>query len=310
MMTMTIWFCLLISLIITKASSDLLQYKCVNKTSYTPNSTYNANLHFLLSILSSDTTPDNGFSHTTVGAAASNDTVHGLFMCRGDVSAHVCGDCVGDASKRILDLCTNEKTGIVWYDNCLLRYSEKSMLGTVDQSAWFAWRNKDNDTQSNAYMEFVGNVLDEIITRASIGSAKKFAVLEANFSPFERVYALGQCTPDISNVDCQICFRNVIAMLPGCCYGAVGARALFPSCNVRYELNPFYNLSAMAPPPPTVLPSSAKSKGNKGKSSAKVIAVASVVSVTGILLLALSFCLLKMKRAKKSHAVKETTTGR
>nr|GMD91809.1 cysteine-rich receptor-like protein kinase 25 [Ipomoea batatas] len=231
-------------------------------------------------------------------------------MCRGDVSADVCGHCVGDARKRILELCTNEKTGIVWYDNCLLRYSEKSMLGTVDQSAWFAWRNKDNDTQSNAYMEFVGNVLDEIITRASIGSAKKFAVLEANFSPFERVYALGQCTPDISNVDCQICFRNVIAMRLVAVMepSAVGARALFPSCNVRYELNPFYNLSAMAPPPPTVLPSSAKSKGNKGKSSAKVIAVASVVSVTGILLLALSFCLLKMKRAKKSHAVKETAT--
>nr|GME17911.1 cysteine-rich receptor-like protein kinase 25 [Ipomoea batatas] len=48
--------------------------------------------------------------------------------------------------------------------------------------------------------------------------------------------------------------------------------------------------------------------GNKGKSSAKVIA-ASVVSVTGILLFVSCFCFLKMKRAKKSiYRVKKTTT--
>nr|GMD93010.1 cysteine-rich receptor-like protein kinase 25 [Ipomoea batatas] len=306
-----IWFCLFMSLITKGDSASALRYYCNNSTSYTPNSPYKANLDVLLSnLFSNGTRNNNGFYQTTVGGGASNDTVYGLFLCRGDASPEVCGGCVGDARERILELCSDGKTAMIWYDNCILRYSEESMLGILDQSTWFTMRNKDNDTQPNGYMQLVGNVLDQITTQASSGSGKKFAVLEANFSPFERVYALGQCTPDISNVDCQICFRNVIAMLPGCCYGAVGARALFPSCNVRYELNPFYNLSAMAPPPPTVLPSSAKSKGNKGKSSAKVIAVASVVSVTGILLLALSFCLLKMKRAKKSHAVKETTTGR
>nr|GMD91806.1 cysteine-rich receptor-like protein kinase 25 [Ipomoea batatas] len=157
----------------------------------------------------------------------------------------------------------------------MLRYSEKSMLGILDQSVWLAWRNDDNDTQPNTYMKLVGNLLDQIVSRASNGSGKKFAVLEANFSPFERVYALGQCTPDLSNVDCQICFRNVIAMLPRCCYGAVGARAVFPSWN-----------------------------------KTKVIIAASVVSITGLLLFVLCFCFLKVKRAKKSHSnVNETTTG-
>ncbi|XP_019174882.1 PREDICTED: cysteine-rich receptor-like protein kinase 25 [Ipomoea nil] len=314
---MVIWFCLLITLIITKGSSDLLQYNCVNKTSYTPNSTYKTNLHSLLSNLHSNATRDTGFYHTTV------DTVHGMFLCRGDVSTDVCGGCVGDARNRILDLCTNEKTAIIWYDNCMLRYSEKSMLGMVDQSAWLAWRNKENDSQPNGYMRLVGNMLDQITTRASLssGSGKKFAVLEANFSPFERVYALGQCTPDLSKVDCQICFRNVIAMLPGCCYGAVGGRAVFPSCNVRYELYPFYNLSAVAappappltnppppspPPPPTMLANSGSSKGNKRK----VTIAASVVSITGTLVFLLCFYFLKVKRAKKSHCNERgTTTG-
>ncbi|XP_019174807.1 PREDICTED: cysteine-rich receptor-like protein kinase 10 [Ipomoea nil] len=326
MMMIMIWFCLLMRLIdITKARSDIffLRYYCPNTTSYyTPNSTYKANLHSLLSNLYSNATraDNNGFHHTT--AAAGNDTVHGLFLCRGDVSTHDCGRCVADAGKTILELCANGKTAMVWYDYCLLRYSENSMLGILDQSVWFPMKNPDNNTRPNEYMQMVGNMLDELITPASGGSGgKKFAVLQDNFSGFERVFALGQCTPDLSNVDCQICFRSAINTLPGCCYGALGARAMYPSCYVRYELYAFYNLSTVAPPPPpspihpppppppTMLSNSTSSKGSRGKSSAKVIA-ASVVSVTGILLFVLCFCFFKMKRAKKSHSdVKKTTSG-
>nr|GMD91808.1 cysteine-rich receptor-like protein kinase 25 [Ipomoea batatas] len=277
MMMMVIWFCLIMSFITKGDSASALRYYCNNSTSYTPNSTYKANLDTLLSnLFSNGTRNNNGFYQTTVGGGASNDTVYGLFLCRGDASPEVCGGCVGDARERILELCSDGKTAMIWYDNCILRYSEESMLGILDQSTWFTMRNRDNDTQPNGYMQLVGNVLDQITTQASSGSGKKFAVSEANFSAFERVYALGQCTPDLSNSDCQICFRNAIAMLPRCCYGAVGARAVYPSWN-------------------------------KGK--VVIIIAASVASVTGILLFVLCFCFLKKRRAKKdlSH-VKETTT--
>ncbi|XP_031095399.1 cysteine-rich receptor-like protein kinase 25 [Ipomoea triloba] len=317
MTMMVIWFCLFMSLITKGDSASALRYYCQNSTSYTPNSTYKANLDTLLSnLFSNGTRNNNGYYQTTVGGGASNDTVYGLFLCRGDASPEVCGGCVGDARERILELCSDGKTAMIWYDNCILRYSEESMLGILDQSTWFTMRNRDNDTQPNGYMQLVGNVLDQITTQASSGAGKKFAVLEANFSVFERVYALGQCTPYLSNSDCQICFRNAIAMLPRCCYGAVGARAVYPSCNVRYELYPFYNLSAVAPPappptnppppPPTMLPNSASSKGNKGK--VVIIIAASIAPLTGILLFVLCFCFLKKRRANKdlSH-VKETT---
>nr|GMD91805.1 cysteine-rich receptor-like protein kinase 25 [Ipomoea batatas] len=258
---------------ITKGRSDIfpIRYLCLNTTSsYTPNSTYKANLDSLLSNLYSNATRDdnNGFYHTTVASGSpSNDTVHGLFLCRGDVSTHDCGRCVADARKTILEFCANGKTAMVWYDFCLLRFSENPMLGILDQSVWFPMRNTDNNTRPNEYMQMVGNMLDQLISPASTGSDKKFAVLQANFNGFERVYALGQCTPDLSNVDCQICFRNAINTLPGCCYGALGDKR-------------------------------------------KVIIAASVVSVTGILLFGLCFYFFKMKRAKKSHSdVKETTSG-
>ncbi|XP_031130584.1 cysteine-rich receptor-like protein kinase 10 [Ipomoea triloba] len=222
-----------------------MRYHCENYNTYTPNSTYKANLDSLLSTLSSHTArANNGFYQITVGSRGSDEAVYGSFLCRGDVSKDGCRNCVGRAGKTILELCNNGTTAMIW---------KNSMLGIVDQSNWLTAKNEENDTRPNAYMETVGKTLDQIITRASSGSDKKFAVLEANFSASERVYALGQCTPDLSNVDCQICFRNLIPMLRHCCYGAVGGRAAFPSCNIRYERYPFYDLAAVAasePPPP------------------------------------------------------------
>ncbi|XP_031129482.1 cysteine-rich receptor-like protein kinase 25 isoform X2 [Ipomoea triloba] len=281
MMMMMIWFCLLMSFITKGSSLKALSWDCQNTTSYTPKSTYKANLNSLLSNLYSNATRDNGFYHATVAGSRSNDTVHGLFLCRGDVSTDDCRSCIGEARTKILELCTNETTGIVWYDNCLLRYSEKSMLGILDQSTWYQMSNPKNETQvPNQFMELVGNMFDQIITPVSSGSGKKFAVLQTNFSVagtlfFETVYVLGQCTPDLSNVECQICLRYAINELPFCCYGALGARAVYPSCNVRYELYAFYNVSAAAvaspaPPPihppappllPSVFPNSTTSKG-------------------------------------------------
>nr|GMD86340.1 cysteine-rich receptor-like protein kinase 25 [Ipomoea batatas]GMD86344.1 cysteine-rich receptor-like protein kinase 25 [Ipomoea batatas] len=305
-----IWFWLLISLAgITKGSSFLsLRYNCQNETSYyTPNSTYKANLDSLLSNLYSNATRDNGFYHTTVG-----DTVHGLFLCRGDLSPYVCRNCIGDARDEILELCTNGKTALIWFDNCMLRYSQKSLFGILDTSTYFITSNKgNNDTQPNGFVQLVQNMMDQLIAPAlSSGSDKKFAVLETNFSAFETVYALGQCTPDLSNDDCQICLTNAISLLSLHCFGAFGARVVFPSCNVRYEVFPFYNLSALGTPAPTILPNSESTKGNKGKSSAKVIIATSAVSVIGTLLFVLCFYFLKMKRVKRSHSnVKEKTSG-
>nr|GLL45717.1 cysteine-rich receptor-like protein kinase 25 isoform X2 [Ipomoea trifida] len=190
---------------ITNGRSDIfpVQYLCLTTNSYSPNSTYKANLDSLLSNLYSNSTRDdnNGFYHTTVAGGASNDTVHGLFLCRGDVSTHDCGRCVADARIKILEFCASGKTAMVWYDFSLLRYSENPMLGILDQSFWYKMKNTDNNTRSNEYMQMVGNMLDQLISPASSGSGKKFAVSQANFSGFERVFALGQCTPDLSNVD-------------------------------------------------------------------------------------------------------------
>ncbi|KAE8673475.1 hypothetical protein F3Y22_tig00111783pilonHSYRG00451 [Hibiscus syriacus] len=78
--------------------------------------------------------------------------------------------------------------------------------------------------------------------------AKKFAAraTPANLSSVQTLYSLGQCTPDLSSSDCDRCLRFAIGNLRR---GSQGGRVLSPSCNVRYEIYPFYNQTGVAPPP-------------------------------------------------------------
>ena len=106
-----------------------------------------------------------------------------------------------------------------------------------------------------------GKELTCFIDQAIDLSGKKFATKEENFTGFQRVYSLVQCTPDLSPDQCDRCLIGTIAILPDCCGGKQGARVLFPSCNVRYELYPFYQSVAAPPSPPPARPSEPSTEG-------------------------------------------------
>ncbi|GMP75331.1 hypothetical protein CsSME_00032464 [Camellia sinensis var. sinensis] len=137
--------------------------------------------------------------------------------------------------------------------------------------------------------------MDDIATGASNQSGKKFATREANLSVLQTLYSQAQCTPDLTVPDCNTCLRDAFSNFPACCDGNMGAWLPFPSCNIRYELYPFYNVSATAPPPSPVIPppppsapgrtsspGSERKKGRKGKTFSISISV-SVFIVIGLL---------------------------
>ncbi|CAH9141755.1 unnamed protein product [Cuscuta epithymum] len=291
--------CIFFFILIAVAASKPLGNFCPNSTTttYTTNSTFHSNLKALLSALASNATRPNGFYNTTVGSR--NSTAYGLFMCRGDVSTAGCAACVSDAGTNILKLCPNKRTADIWYDNCMLRYSDVSMFGRADQSIVLSMRNSHNDTQPVEFMRSVGNTLSQMANAAAAGdrSGKKFATLEANFWALEKIYSLGQCTPDLSVLDCRSCLASAIQRLPGCCYSALGARTIYPSCNVRYETYPFYNITAASPAPSP--PVSTPSQGKKKHSSSKGIIIVIVVSVVGIILFIAILCCVRIRNVKK-----------
>ncbi|GFY91741.1 cysteine-rich RLK (RECEPTOR-like protein kinase) 19 [Actinidia rufa] len=218
----------LLSIIIseTKAARELRFLTCPNNTvTYTPNSTYAANLKAVSWPLSPPTPTDPAGFHNSTAGRGTPDTAYGLFLCRGDLSPADCLDCVTFASTEVVERCPSSKLATIWYDDCMLRYSNQSIFAVPELTGGaFLW-NIQNVTDVSRFEDVLGELLRDVVNRAS---------------------------------DCEV------------------GRILFPSCNVRYETYPFYNVTAFAAPPPPVVPPPPPpppSTGNGGLSSQVLIAI-------------------------------------
>jgi hypothetical protein len=249
------------------AAQNYLSHSCAN-TSFAQKSIYSSNINSLLSSLSSNATGNIQFYNTTAGKTTSNP-VYGLFLCRGDVNTEICRRCVVNATRVLASNCSTEKIAVIWYDECTVRYSNESIFSTVAVRPRIHMWNVKNATDQDRVNRLVNTTMTQLAREASnfpIG-VKKFGVKEVQYSDYENMYNLVQCTPDLSSTDCNSCLQAAINRLPIHSSGKEGGRVMFPSCNVRYEWYLFYNVStrpapgpglALAPPPP---PSVAGSKG-------------------------------------------------
>ncbi|KAF8015256.1 hypothetical protein BT93_H0915 [Corymbia citriodora subsp. variegata] len=238
-----------------EAAPEYLFHDCPNTTFFTPNSTYQSNLHTLLSSLSSTAIGStDGFANAT---ASQNppDQAYGFFLCHGDLNSTSCSRCVATGERDILQICPNEQASTIWYDQCMLRYSNWSILSAMERSPNWVLYVIGNVMDPTQFTDLLKETLNDIATRASTGgSGKKVAAAVANFTSSQKLYALAQCTPDLTASDCVKCVQFGIANMT---QGKQGGRFLAQSCNLRYELHPFYNASALppsAPPPPVPAP--------------------------------------------------------
>ncbi|KAL3522078.1 hypothetical protein ACH5RR_014912 [Cinchona calisaya] len=305
-------------------AQDPPAFSCGNSP-YNPNTTtgrnYQTNLNFLLSTLSSNAAlaSTNGFYNFTAGNGNDpSSTVYGLFLCRGDVNTDVCAQCVETVSKRVVEYCGHQKSAIIWYIYCMLRYSNESMFSKADSNIkYYIWITQ-NVSDPGSFNPALGGMMDSIASQAANDrSGKKFAVNESVYSAFQRkIYAYGECTPDLLSDDCENCLRNAISYLPSCCNNSLGAIILVPSCKIRYDLYKFYNTVTSAPapaptpillpPPPTPL-TPASNTGDGGISKQTIVAIViPVAAVVAIVLFALAFCIARRSR-KRYDVIVETT---
>ncbi|XP_057499028.1 cysteine-rich receptor-like protein kinase 10 isoform X4 [Actinidia eriantha] len=297
----------LLSIIISETKGALQFLNCPNNTvTYAPNSTYADNLKAVLASLSSNAAYPAGFNNSTAGRGPP-DTAYGLFLCRGDVSPADCLDCVTYASTEVVKKCPSSKLATIWYNECMLRYSNQSIFAIPDLTGGaFLW-NAQNATDVSRFEDVLGGLLRDVVNRAPSGDlGKKFATGEASFSSLQTIYALAQCTPDITTPECYSCLEEANSNIPNYWAGKRGGRVLFPSCNVRYETYPFYYVPALAAPPPPVVPP--PSTGNRGLSSQVLIAIIIPICVV-VLLFIVCFCWLRRRATKKYECVREDTGG-
>lgn len=243
----------------TEAAPVFEHDNCLLNESLSASNAYQINLRELTHELniSSNNTTDNGLYNATVGRNRSN-TVYGLFMCRGDVSRALCHECVDEAIGALNSTCPASKEAIIWYDMCMLRYSNRSIFSTLDRKHVFTQSGADMlSNEQKGFRELLVATLQDLMTLTASSTpvgAKKFATKEADIiSDGKTLYTLAQCTPDLSSQECKICLGEARQQIYSCCDGKKGGTVMYPSCNLRFELYRFYgndgaNLTVSRPP--------------------------------------------------------------
>ncbi|PWA79326.1 cysteine-rich receptor-like protein kinase 8 [Artemisia annua] len=191
--------------------------RCDNDSAnFTINGTYQRNLNDALSSLTSDTSIRYGFYNRSVGQIPNQ--VNTLALCRVDVQPNDCRSCINTASTRLRDACPNKQAAIGWYDNCMVRYSNVTILGALDTriTRWVA--NRNNVSNVAQYNQALDQLLDQLRSEASRGgSLRKYASNSTNGPSFTTIYGFMQCTPDLSATQCNNCLDLAIRYIPTCC---------------------------------------------------------------------------------------------
>ncbi|KAL4625181.1 hypothetical protein ACB092_05G006200 [Castanea dentata] len=190
---------------------------------YTTNSTYAANLNHVFSSFSSNTAIDNGFYSASYGQDP--DKVYAIGLCRGDLNQDVCRSCLNDSTLALIQLCPNQKEAIGWY-------------------------NQNNVSDVDGYGRAVKSLLDSMISEAA-SSNLKFATKTSVAPDSSELYGLVQCTPDLTEQQCNNCLEMTSSQLPLYGIGKGGGRFYTPSCNFRSDNHLFFQPRAEA----TLLPS-------------------------------------------------------
>ncbi|XP_018503206.1 cysteine-rich receptor-like protein kinase 25 isoform X1 [Pyrus x bretschneideri] len=282
--------CYLITFLFDLAYADPPYKLCSDVRGYVENSTFQKNLQSLLNSL-----PSNASVSKLYNTSAGNepDRVYGLYMCLDYVTNETCHNCINTAHLDIVRICPNSTESVVWEETCQLRYSDVKFYGELNMADNIALANKENVSDPIKFEYTVREKLSELAKRAAYNvSAKMYATGDVQFED-KVIYALVQCTRDLSGDDCDKCLQHAIEDVLREFYFSIGARLLSRSCYLRYELYAFYNGATEAS-------ISSSPNNNKGDGRGWWITILTVVSAClAILLLGSCFYLAMRKRNKK-----------
>ncbi|XP_022720561.1 putative receptor-like protein kinase At4g00960 [Durio zibethinus] len=284
------------------AADPLFQASCISTAgNFTANSTYQANLNTIFSQLTSLTEFNYGFYNLSAGENPSN--INAIALCRGDRNQDDCNSCLNDTISELRQRCPFNKEVIGWSEFCMLRYANRDVFGEMESSPNDCLSNTQDVTNADQFNQALDVLLNNLSSRVAAGGPlRKYAADNSLAGDFQTVYALVQCSPDLSEQECGDCLTLAKQGIGRCCLGKMGCRVLSPSCFSRFESSLFYQtpIPLPSPPPsPTFPPSSTGGKGNNATRTVIIVVIIVIASVVGVLLLISSFCI--FQRARKTR---------
>ncbi|KAL4368696.1 hypothetical protein GQ457_05G032970 [Hibiscus cannabinus] len=222
------------------ASPTYAGHYCLGPENQTATAAYKSDLAALLDSISSRA------SHLSFYNASLNG-IYGVLLCRGDASIDVCRICVINATQLLSQMCPSDKRALVWYEQCMLRYSDIDFFGRVELVPYNLRWNSANTTSPDegniGTRGFIYSLTDRAPYTANMSAG---SVMEAGDGTGSR-YGMVQCTGDLNVSSCSYCLRHLLNQSESCCIGRKGWRVLTPSCFIRYEMFPIID-SPLAPP--------------------------------------------------------------
>ncbi|CAL5185070.1 unnamed protein product [Lathyrus oleraceus] len=279
-----------------------LSHNCSSNKTFTVNSTFKVHLTTLFSYLSSNATKSLFYK------AHVENTTFGLFMCRGDVPFSLCEICVKNATQRMTKDCNFFQEGVIWYSQCMIRYSNWNFFSLVDKTHVYYELNVTSDSSPNKERNLFNFVISTTLSNVAIvagDSDAKFGTKSLELNDLQTLYTLGQCTHDLSSDDCKGCLGDIIGNgIPWPYLGSVGGRVLYPSCNLRFELFQFYRDNDNVTKP-KLTNSSSEKRTNRPRTITLIV----LFSVLPVILFFVGFYLIKRKAKRSFRSILNENFG-
>ncbi|XP_062190683.1 cysteine-rich receptor-like protein kinase 6 [Phragmites australis] len=222
---------------------------CGESSNFEANSTYQAHLNLVAATLPKNASASpNLFATTVVGAVP--DQLWAMGLCRGDVNAKTCFSCLTQAFQDLTNYCAYNKDATIYYDPCILHYSDVHILPDDDTGTLYDTLNVYNlgnvTSDPARFNRLLAALINATADYAAYNSTRRFATGEGDFDKEpHKVYTLAQCTPDQTPAQCRKCIARLITESLDVYMGHIGGRVLWVNCNYRFETAPFYNGPAM-----------------------------------------------------------------
>lgn len=190
--------------------------------------------------------------------------VYAIGMCIPGSTSEDCSDCIKTASDGLIQNCLNQTNAFTWPGDptlCYVRYSNTSFVGSANLYLPAVFTNT-GDINSNLtefrtiWDDLVVGMINAASTAKSTPSSSNnhYKADVASLTALENIYALMQCTPDLSSGDCDNCLRQSARDYQSCCGQKQGGVVMRPSCFFRWDLytysKAFDNITVASPPPP------------------------------------------------------------
>ncbi|KAL0645480.1 hypothetical protein Bca4012_043771 [Brassica carinata] len=225
---------------------------------FKPNSTYDLNRRQVLSSLASNVTSHKGFFNSSIGENPNRVFIIG--MCIPGTKPVTCSDCIKAASDTLLKSCPNQTEAYTWPDSCMVRYSNVPFSGSYDIGpSHVLYKSGVLNSNVTVFDRIGEDLMERTITEAPTRAHehKYYTAGLASLTASLTMYAMMQCTPELSTGYCGLCLRTNLDNYKLCCRDKQGGSITRPSCFIRWDVHPFagaFENLTLPPPQPQSLP--------------------------------------------------------